>query len=170
MRNKIDKMTRTALCVAIVSVLSQLSIPIGTTFLTLQIFAVALVGYLLGSKASLVSVTVYIFVGAVGAPVFAGFRGGFSVLIGYTGGFIFGFIPLCVLCGIAKCGKITRVLFGFLGVIVCHLLGVVQYMLLSDLDFISSFTLVSLPYILKDMVLIVCACALAEIISKRIKS
>ena len=137
--------------------------------MTVQLFAVALVGYLLGSKASFITITVYILMGAVGVPVFAGFRGGFSVLVGYTGGFIFGFIPLCVLCGLGKNRKIKGLLLGSLGVIICHIFGCVQYMLLSDLDFISSFVISSLPYILKDLILIICAFYLSRIIAARIK-
>lgn len=169
MKNKIRKITHVSLCVAILAVLSQLSIPVGATFLTVQAFAVALVGYILGAKDSLSAICVYILVGAVGVPVFAGLRGGFSVLIGYTGGFIFGFLPICFLCGVGKNKKLKGLLLGFIGLIFCHLLGALQYMLVSDLDFISSFTVSSLPFILKDALLIICAFSVGNIINKRLK-
>ena len=56
--------------------------------LTLQTFIIALSGFVLGSSKGVASVLVYIAVGTIGAPVFTGFQGGFSVLFGMTGGFI----------------------------------------------------------------------------------
>ena len=89
-----------ALFTAITAVLSQTAIP--TPFdvpLTLQTFAVALCGYVLGVKWGLASIAAYILLGTVGVPVFSGFRGGVQVLFGATGGFIFGFLFLTGLCG-----------------------------------------------------------------------
>lgn len=91
-----------AIFAAILAVLSQLSIPLPTGVpATLQTLAVALLGFVLGGWSSAASVILYIFLGAIGLPVFAGFKGGFAALFGPTGGFIFGFIPLALLCGFA---------------------------------------------------------------------
>ena len=38
--------------------------------------------------------------GAVGIPIFSGFSGGFGILLGMTGGFLWGFLLMAVLCGI----------------------------------------------------------------------
>ena len=95
--------TYTALFVAIISVISQIAIPMPSLIpITLQTMIIALAGYLLGLKRGLCAVFVYILLGAVGAPVFSSFQGGFSVIIGHGGGFILGFIPLVILCGISK--------------------------------------------------------------------
>jgi biotin transport system substrate-specific component len=51
---------------------------------------------LLGGKRGTVSILVYLLLGAVGAPVFSGFQGGFGVLLGATGGYLLGFL----LCGL----------------------------------------------------------------------
>ena len=98
MRNKhIRSITQIAICVAIMCILAQISIPISLIPITFQIFAVALCGYIMGLKKSIVAITVYILLGIVGAPVFAGFNGGFYVLLSYTGGFLWGFLPCIVL-------------------------------------------------------------------------
>lgn len=55
-------------------------------------------GYVLGWKLS-ASSALYLILGAIGVPVYAGMSGGFGALLGPAGGFIFGFIPMAMLCG-----------------------------------------------------------------------
>lgn len=83
---------------AIIAVCAQISIPmpVGVPF-TLQTFAVPLAGIILGTKRGTLSVIVYVMLGIIGIPVFSGFRGGFAVLFGATGGYIISF-PVMVLC------------------------------------------------------------------------
>ena len=79
---------------AVLVVLSQLSIPLpGGVPVTLQTFAVALTAYVLKWKKGALSVLVFLALGAVGVPVFHNFTGGFGMLIGVTGGFLWGFLP-----------------------------------------------------------------------------
>ena len=149
-----------ALFTAITAVLSQTAIP--TPFdvpLTLQTFAVALCGYVLGVKWGLASTAAYILLGTVGVPVFSGFRGGVQVLFGATGGFIFGFLFLTGLCGVGVLikNKYLKILPGFAGLAVCHLLGTVQYALIYKMEFVPAFLLVSAPYLLKDAISVVLA-------------
>lgn len=168
MSARIKNLVKIAILVAVLAVGSQISIP--TPFLvpiTLQILFVALVGFLLKTPSALATVLVYVSIGAVGLPVFASFNGGFGILFGYTGGFIFGFFPLVALCSLGK-GKI-RILFGILGTILCHVMGVLQYMLVAHTSFLTSLITTSLPYILKDIILVVIAYFVSVLISKRIK-
>lgn len=166
---KIRDMVFIAVFTAIIAALSQVSIPMPNMVpITLQTFAVSLAGYFLGAKKGVASVGVYVMLGAVGAPVFASFKGGFAVLIGYTGGFIWGFIPLAFLCGILADKKLGMAL-GVLGIVVCHLLGSIQYMILSGNGFWASVALVSLPYILKDLLLIPAAFFISKTVKKRIR-
>ena len=79
-----------ALGAVIIAVCSWISIPTVVPF-TLQTFAVFSVLGLLGGKRGTISVLIYILLGAVGVPVFAGFSGGFGVILGPTGGYIIGF-------------------------------------------------------------------------------
>ena len=80
-----------ALGAVIIAVCSWISIPTVVPF-TLQTFAVFSVLGLLGGKRGTISVLIYILLGAVGVPVFAGFSGGFGVILGPTGGYIVGFL------------------------------------------------------------------------------
>ena len=66
--------------------------PLPAVPVTLQTFAVFAVLGVLGGARGTAAVAVYIALGAVGAPVFSGFRGGVGTLVGTTGGYIAGFL------------------------------------------------------------------------------
>ena len=148
----------TGLFAAIIAVLSQIAIPLPTNVpITLQTFAVAMAGYFLGWKWGTLSSVVYVLLGAVGVPVFANWSGGFGIITGFTGGFIYGFIPMALLCGLGAklcsdkiSGKIVAIVLGLAGLAVCHLCGAAQYALLSDISFGKSLLAVSVPFLLKD--------------------
>ena len=166
-REKIQDITYVALCTAVLAVISQLAIPVGVVPLTLQTYAVALIGYFLGLRRGLITVGIYIALGALGAPVFAGFGAGMGVLLGYTGGFIFGYIPYVLLTSI-KGTRVSRIANGTVGLLLCHTAGAIQYMLLSSLDFVTAIMAVSVPFLLKDIILTVLAFFTSEAIKKRI--
>lgn len=167
-RGRVNALTYISLCVAIMAALAQVAIPIGAVPLTIQVFTVALIGYFLGAKNGAVTVITYVLLGLVGVPVFANFQGGLHTLIGYTGGFIFGYLPFAILCGIKGKGY-QKIALGILGLLVCHIFGIVQYMCLSSLSFHLAFIAVSLPYILKDVILVICAYFVSETLVKRLK-
>lgn len=166
---RVRNLTHVALMVAFLAVISQISIPTAFSVpITLQIFAVSLIGYVLSPKKSLLVLIVYVCIGAIGIPVFANFQGGIFHLISYTGGFIWGYFPLALLCSLNVKGM--RIPFGIIGAILCHLLGVIQYSLVAKISFIAAFLAMSLPYVLKDFVLVTLAYLCAKAINNRIKT
>ena len=159
-RENIQKMTMIAAVTAIIIICAWVTIPMPSGVgITLQTFGVALCGFVLGAKYSAVSVMLYWAIGAVGLPVFSGFRGGVGQFVGPTGGFLWGFLFLAVLCGLAKSmgGVIKPMLLAALGLILCHALGIVQYAGVANQPLINSFLGVSLPYLLKDGISVVLA-------------
>ncbi len=158
-----------AMSAALISVTSWICIPLPGVPLTLQVFSVALIGYLLGAKLGVAAVAVYILLGAVGVPVFAAFNGGIGALTGVTGGFIWGFIPFTILCGALNKTDNTYlpIASGLLGLIICHLLGALQYSFVAKTDFSVALLIVSAPFILKDAVLVVAACYCSRAIKRR---
>ena len=84
-------LARAALFAALIAICSWISIPTAVPF-TLQTFAVFLALGVLGGKLGTLSVAVYLLLGAVGLPVFAGFQGGLGALLGTTGGYLAGFL------------------------------------------------------------------------------
>lgn len=154
---------------AVLAVLSILTIPMPSGVpVTLQTFAMALCGYVLGWKKGTSSTLVYILLGTVGVPVFAGMTGGPSWLVGYTGGFIWGFIFLTMLCGVGMKQKniVLKVALGIAGLAICHILGVIQFAVVASTSLPASFVTVSVPYIAKDVISVVGAYLVAIPIRK----
>ncbi len=154
-KDNIRRTVLTGVMAAVLAVLSQISVPMPTGVpVTLQTFAVALCGYLLGPALGTLAVGVYLALGAVGVPVFAGFSGGFGAFLGMTGGFLWGFLPMAFLCGLGlRTGKkYAALLLGGAGLAVCHLAGLLQFSLVSSMSFATAFLAASAPFIIKDVV------------------
>jgi len=98
---KLHTMTMTALMAAVLCVLSPVAIPVGPVPVTLCTLLLYLAAYLLGWKGAAMSALVYVMLGMAGMPVFQGFTGGLGCVLGPTGGYIVGYIPMTVLCGLA---------------------------------------------------------------------
>lgn len=90
-RRKTYDMAYIAVFAVLMAICSWISIPTAIPF-TLQTFAVFLAVTVLGGKRGTMSVLVFVLLGAVGVPVFAGFTGGLYVILGNTGGYIIGFL------------------------------------------------------------------------------
>ena len=88
---KVKDLTRMALCVALMAVCAWITIPSAVPF-TLQTFAVFMTLGLLGGRNGTLSILAYLLLGAVGVPVFSGFKGGLGALAGSTGGYLVGFL------------------------------------------------------------------------------
>ncbi|MEG1548510.1 MAG: biotin transporter BioY [Clostridia bacterium] len=158
-----------AMFTAVISVLSQIAIPMpGGVPITLQTLAIALCAYTLGWKTGLLSTITYVLLGAVGVPVFANFMGGFNVLIGVTGGFIWGFLPMTALCGLGMAidKPVRSISMGIAGLLVCHAIGILQFSLVTQGTLINSAMVASLPYIIKDVVCVVGAYYMARVLRR----
>lgn len=90
-----------AVGVGVLTAGAWLSVPFYPVPLTMQTLAVLLVGGFLGPTLGASTVAAYLFVGAVGAPVFHNGLGGMAVLLGPTGGYLVGFLPAAFLMGLA---------------------------------------------------------------------
>lgn len=77
---------------AIVAIFAQLTFPMALIPLTGQTFAVGLTATILDKKTSTWALVLYMLLGLLGLPVFAGMTGGLGILMGPTGGFIVGFV------------------------------------------------------------------------------
>lgn len=167
-RSSTQMIVLTGMFAAVLAVLSQISFPLPSGVpVTLQTFAVALAGFVLGWKYGLACTAVYILLGAVGVPVFAGFCGGLNVLVGMTGGFIWGFLFMVAACGYAYSRNyVVRIVLPLVGLAICHLLGVLQFMAVMGMGFGESFVLVSVPYLVKDVLSVVLGYFVAKAIHR----
>ena len=157
---------------AFLAVMSQISLPMPTGVpITVQVFAVALVGVILGWKRGVLAVLVYILIGAVGVPVFANFKGGLSVLTGLTGGYIIAWPVMTILCGIqpktqnTKLNVALNIILSLVGLAVCESVGALQWALLSGSDLKGIIIYSLTAFVPKDIVLTV----LAVIIGRQVR-
>ena len=93
-------MVFTALFAAIFCILAPFSIPIGEVPVSVTNFLIYITIYVIGWKKATVSYIIYLLLGFVGLPVFAGFTGGISKLVSPTGGYLVGFIFTSVISGL----------------------------------------------------------------------
>jgi biotin transport system substrate-specific component len=164
-----------ALCglfTAVLAICAWISLPMGDTVITLQTFGIFLTLGLLGGKRGTITVLVYLLLGAIGVPVFSGFRGGLGALLGTTGGYIFGFMSTSVLYWIMTSIKDTpriRLIAMVLGLLLCYGCGSWWYMTryLSSGQLTLGLVLLKcvVPYLLPDAIKL----ALAWILTGKLK-
>ena len=173
----IRRMIYIALFAVIIAVCSWISIPSSVPF-TLQTFAIASALLFLGGLDALLSVLLYVLLGAVGLPVFSSFTGGVAVLMGPTGGYILGFVVMALvywlMTSVFKDKLITKIIAITVGMIFCYLSGSLYYVFIgSNGDFIQGFiTALSacvLPFIIGDIIKITLAFLLVLRLSKILK-
>ena len=163
----------TALMAVIIAVCSWISIPTTVPF-TLQTFGVFMAVGLLGGRKGTISVLVYILLGAVGVPVFAGFSGGIGVLFGTTGGYIVGFLlsGLVYWAMTAAFGEKLPIMIiaMVLGLLVCYAFGTAWFMIVyakntAPIGLLTALGWCVFPFIIPDCIKI----ALAVVLTKQLK-
>ena len=83
----------------LITLCAQVSVPFYPVPVTMQTFAVILIGLTYGWRLGGITVALYLVEGAIGLPVFAGGKGGMIVLMGPTAGYLYGFFLSAVACG-----------------------------------------------------------------------
>jgi len=154
---------------AIIAVMAQIIIPLPYGVpITLQTLAIPLAGVVLGSKRGTITTILYILIGAVGVPVFAGFTGGLGIVFGPTGGFILSFPFLALAAGIGAEKNNRWWLWGgiIVGVLVNYICGVVYFSIFTSNDLITSFVACVLVFIPGDILKITAVALLGERIRK----
>lgn len=154
---------------AVIAVCAWISLPL-TVPVTMQTLAVFFVLSVLGGRRGTVSVLLYILLGAVGVPVFAGFTAGLGVLLGSTGGYIVGFLFTGLIYWLFERvfgeNRIAESAALVLGLFVCYAFGTVWFRFVynrsageASLGTVLSWCV--LPFIVPDLLKLAAARALA---------
>lgn len=161
----VRNMVFTAVFAALICVAAPFSIQVGPIPITLATFAIYFTGAVFGAKRGTIAVIVYILLGAVGLPVFSNFNGGFAALLGPTGGYIIGYIPLVLITGIFSDMNTkkhwTMIVGMLLGTVALYTFGTAWFMILTGKDLGTALTLCALPFIPGDGIKIACVSAIA---------
>ena len=99
MKLKTKELVICSIFASLTAILTQISIPLPAVPLTMQVFAVALCGLVLGKRLGFISQIIYVLLGTIGLPVFAQFSGGIGIILGPTGGFILSFPIIAFIVG-----------------------------------------------------------------------
>lgn len=162
---------------ALIAVCSWISIPAAVPF-TLQTFAVFLAAGFLGAKRALLTVAAYLLLGAIGAPVFSGFRGGPGALVSTTGGYLIGFLFTALITGliVGRFGRRWYVLLAAMavGLLACYIFGTAWFMLLytaktGPISLAGALSWCVLPFILPDALKIALAALLTNRLAQRLR-
>ena len=162
-----------AVFAVLIAICSWISIPTVVPF-TLQTFAIFLSIGILGGKGGTLAVLVYILLGLMGIPVFAGFSGGIGVLAGNTGGYIMGFLLSALVMWVMEkiLGRKLWVLAlsMIIGLVVCYAFGTAWFMIVytgntGAVGLASVLGWCVVPFLIPDFIKI----ALAFILSKRLE-
>jgi len=137
-------------------------IPLPPVPITLQTLFLYLAAALLGGRLGALSQAVYLLVGIIGLPVFAGGKAGLGVLLGPTGGYLIGFIAGAYVIGklveIKKAPGLIWIASALVaGTCVIYLLGVLQLMIIAKLPMDKAITVGVLPFLIGDALKIAAA-------------
>lgn len=173
MTNSTRSIAFSALFIALITVCSWISIPFAVPF-TLQTFAIYITCVILGGKQGFFTILIYMALGAIGLPVFSGFKGGLGALLGPTGGYIAGFLIIALVIWISTRifnTKLTVIIASSaLGLILLYAFGTIWFMYVyiqtkGAISLMSVLSMCVFPFIIPDIIKI----ALAIILGTRIK-
>ena len=144
------------------SALVVIPIPGNPVPITGQTFGVLLVGGALGFRRGLAAVLLYLLLGVVGLPFFAEGKGGVSVILGASGGYLIGFILAGALVGrLAELGW-DRHLAGAVGAMVIgnaliYVVGLPWLAFVAHLDAMTAVQKGLVPFIFGDILKLILA-------------
>jgi biotin transport system substrate-specific component len=175
---KLRWMVLASLMAALTAVGAYIHVPIGPVPIVLSTLFVLLSGLLLGSRWGLASMCLYLLVGAIGMPVFAGGKGGIAHFLGPTGGYLFGYVLASWLTGfIAERSRgilILEILSVLIGSLAIYSLGVPWLKMVTQMSWFKTFMVGMIPFLIGDAVkasvALILARAVRPILNRQLQS
>ena len=160
-QSKIKTLIFIALCAAIMCILGPISFPLpfSPVPISLGVLAVLIAAYILGPFKGLAACAVYILIGMTGFPVFSGFKGGFGVLAGPTGGYIIGYFFVVLFSGLFirkfESKRLLHLTGIIIGLLLCYLIGTLWLAKFASLGFLPALMAGVIPYLPADAVKVI---------------
>lgn len=161
----VQRMVYASMFGALTAIGAFLIIPLQPLPITLQTLFTEMAGALLGGAAGAWSQIIYILLGVIGLPVFAGGKAGLGTLLGPTGGYLFGFIAGAYVIGkIVKARRepgLAWVILALLaGNLVIYVLGTIQLALITHYSLLNSLMVGVVPFLPGDLLKLLAAAGL----------
>ncbi len=169
---KTKNLTRIALMTAVLCILAPVNLPLSSVAMTLATFALYLMVYILSPKQALVSVGLYLLLGAVGLPVFAGYMAGISRFASPGGGYLIGYLLLTCIGGyfVQKYDSLSLQVFGlFIGTLVMYCIGTFWLAFSAGISFLSAIPAGMLIFLPMDILKLTLAVIIGRKIQHHIK-
>ena len=151
----------------------SIPIPVGPVPIVLADFFVMVTGLFLGFKYGLISTALYLALGALGLPVFAGGSAGLAVLVGPTGGFLFGYLLMAAAVGFItsknKPSIVTNLIALVIGNILLYAIGVPWLKFQMNISWAAALAAGFTPFIIGLVIKIAAASALGCVLLPRFK-
>ena len=172
-RKQITKITLTALFAALIAAGAFIKIPLVPVPVTLTTLFVLLAAACLPVSTALLSVIVYLLIGAAGLPVFTS-GGGIAAMTGPTGGYLFGMLPAAIAGSLVMKALESRIrlaslVSAFVSTFCLYLVGLPWLAWQMELSFLSVLTAGLVPFIPGDILKIVVVFFIAPVIQPRVK-
>lgn len=160
---------------ALTAIGALIVIPMQPVPFTLQTFFTGLSGALLGGYAGALSQVVYVILGCIGLPVFAGGKAGLGVLFGPTGGYLVGFIVGAYIIGKIveerpEAGVVWKAVAILVGDLVIYGLGTLQLAMVAHLSPGKAILVGVVPFIIPEIIKLLAAAILSSKLRKSLRS
>lgn len=160
-----------AIGAALIAVLAQISVPIGPVPFTLQNFAIGLIATVFRPREAVLSVGLYLLLGAIGLPVFAGGGAGFHVLVGPSAGYLWFDLLYAGVTSylIHKNSNYVRIFIAnLLGDSLVFVGGILSLHFLAGMPFDKALAVGVLPFIIPDLAKIIAISFIGKPLLKRL--
>lgn len=173
MNNQLKMTVYTSMFVALIAIGAFIAIPIGPVPIVLQNMFVLLAAIILGPRWGLTCIGIYLLIGLVGLPVFAGGTSGIGKLFGPTGGYLLGYLPCVFVTASISKGLGKKISFDIIAMVIGSLIiyaaGVPWLKVVTSMTFAKALTVGMYPFIVGDLLKIIAAALLAKSLRPVIK-
>lgn len=171
-KNSIQTLAITAMFSAIICIIAPWSI-FATSLIPISLatFILYITASILPPAKATMSVVVYILLGAIGLPVFSGFSGGMGKILGPTGGYILGYIPMVFIIALLiqlLPKKFMYPIAMILGTAILYTFGTIWFMYQQQVSLAAALSSCVVPFLIGDVVKIVSASLLGITLKKRL--
>ena len=179
------QLTLCAVMAAVMCVIAPISIPIGPISITGGTLTIYLTACLLGPWRGLAATSVYLLAGFAGLPVFSNYMGGAGRLLGPTGGYLVGYLPMMLLAGLTaeyalrhfagqeKREQVLTLSIQFSGMVlataVLYAFGTAWYCVQAGVDLQKALAACVYPFIPFDLMKIVLALLVSVPVRRRLE-
>lgn len=150
-------LTKMALCLAFCIVTAYISFPLPFTpgLVTALTIALTVTAFVLPPKLTFITIAAYVFLGAIGLPLFPGGTGGLGRILGPTGGFYLGWPIVCLVESYLKGKDISFKRYALVSIIIgvplTYVGGLISMMLVMQVNLWQGLVMAVFPFIPGDI-------------------